>query len=234
MNEVGGYSFVDNNMVWKTKGDLTSFIESFQHERRGIRGGRVPSAKKKIWKNPVINGVVKKGRPRKEWAQKKPISKAKGKKAAELEDEGQSDMEAMDVVAPPPTGDKGKKTQATTSTGQSNAAQEETSITAEKADALGNQNAYIQDIVWVNEQGPSPSTPRTRQRGPAQSPIRKAVTTTSQGSKAKKRPASAMEEEQPSKPKKRRKVGDNTPAQNSASDPLATSMDGGSLFLPFN
>lgn len=70
MKDVGDFAPVDEKEFWTSKSDLYKFIDEFQISR-GRRPPTVPgtysASRLKKLKNPIVNGVVKRGRPRKEW-----------------------------------------------------------------------------------------------------------------------------------------------------------------------
>jgi len=67
MDNVGDFSCLEETMFWKSQPDLEEFLSTMQD----VRSKKVPKKpqKKKPPKNPVVNGVVKKGRPRNSWNQ---------------------------------------------------------------------------------------------------------------------------------------------------------------------
>jgi hypothetical protein len=69
MEDVGGYSYADATMFYNTQAELLEFIATVQENRvkkAGKVSGNRPAPKKRTYKNPIINGVVKRGRPRKD------------------------------------------------------------------------------------------------------------------------------------------------------------------------
>jgi len=68
-DDVGGYSYVDESMFWDTPAELEAFISQMQEIRakKPVKSANRPaSPRKRAYKNPIINGVVKRGRPRKD------------------------------------------------------------------------------------------------------------------------------------------------------------------------
>ncbi|KIM26498.1 hypothetical protein M408DRAFT_25219, partial [Serendipita vermifera MAFF 305830] len=68
MDDVGKYAHVDEAAFWKTPADITQYLIQIQEERgkKAKDSAKQSAAKKKVYKNPVINGVPKRGRPRKD------------------------------------------------------------------------------------------------------------------------------------------------------------------------
>ncbi|KAG8822889.1 hypothetical protein FRC19_005046 [Serendipita sp. 401] len=109
MDDVGNFANFTEDMFWESPEDITTFIEAAQGSRRKTGGSNprdlINTTRKRKYKNPIIDGVVKRGRPRKEWTQASgdtqtanagPSSHARNRKRKSLENDGpEVDQEAV-------------------------------------------------------------------------------------------------------------------------------------------
>lgn len=217
MNDVGGFSFVDESMVWKTRDDWIAFVEDFQHERRTNKAGKATPAKKKVWKNPVIDGVVKKGRPRKEWTQKD--TSAKKKRMQKVDEDGQSEEEVATALDNGQNVAKGKKAKTSKAKASTSAVLDQAvSSLASTVPPTGNLPS-VKNVIWVDS-----STSPVREDGSSHG-VNENTATTSKGPTSKKRSAAVLDDGQQPKSRKKRKIGIETP-QTSPEDPVPTAMEG--------
>lgn len=110
LQDTGEWGWGSGDLVWKDWVEWTKAVDNFSTQAtststkpgKGTSGNR-RSKKKKEWKNPVIDGVVKKGRPRKEWVAQRAAKDAPGEEGSEKEVEGLIQV---------PTGKKAQKNKA--------------------------------------------------------------------------------------------------------------------------
>lgn len=222
MNDIGGFSFVDESMVWKTRDDWIAFVEDFQQERRTSKAGKTTSAKKKVWKNPVINGVVKRGRPRKEWAQKD--TNVKKKQMEEAHEDGQSEEEVVAALANGQKDAKGKRAKTTKAKASTSATLGQVAshlASAVPATEQPGNLASVKNVVWAEEQRQDPPV---REDGSSHG-VNENTATTSKGPTSKKRSAAVLDDGKQSKSRKKRKIGVEAP-QTSPEDPVPAAMEG--------
>lgn len=193
-DDVGTFAHVDEAMIWKTPEDIAQYITRIQESRgRKARDPNKPSnAKKKVLKNPIINGVPKRGRPKKDQSattngdeKAKPTKKrAPKRKATEMEivvEDGSSKAAAANgetpTVEPPakPTKSRKKKkteppigsSASTVEQSNTNAPTMPTSITANKDANMVDATPSTGSLV---PSGPTNSLPATRAKPPKVGP----------------------------------------------------------------